>query len=145
MKRLTGIIICILFAVSMLAANYTPVDFHSTSVYTASPTNSRGINMPTNTTYGVRPTGSMSTISASNFQTLNSEGGACYQPSAISNPSMRKISKPGSGEGGTGIVNQEYPLGDTPWLLFIMLVAAFMAYKHKNFKKLSDEYRKNYL
>jgi len=66
---------------------------------------------------------SFSQISENNFNTLNSEGGAMYQPSV-----MQKASRPG---GGTGTIEWESPVGDIPWVLMAVLITAFLLFVRK--------------
>jgi hypothetical protein len=86
----------------------------------ASPTMSPNMQRPL-------ASGSMSAISASNFEMLNSEGGLCYAESASGS---RKTPRPG-GSGGSGVVDTHSPIGDTPWILFGLLLIAYGAFKWK--------------
>ena len=77
-------------------------------------------------------TGSLSSISASNFQTLNSEGGACYHPTEAYN-APRRAYRPG-GSGGSGVVDTHSPVGDTPWILFALLAVGYAIFVKKRKK-----------
>ena len=101
-------------------ANSQNYSFHSTSAY-VEVSRAQGFERPVN-----RPmaTGSMSSISASNFQTLNSEGGACYSPTATYAPRRGR-----SDDGGSiGDYGFHSPVGNTPWILFILLAAGYVVY-----------------
>ncbi|MBQ9296632.1 MAG: hypothetical protein IJ204_05495 [Paludibacteraceae bacterium] len=97
-------------------AGPVPVTIGSTSAAI----NGRGIATTGPAVPAARPQ-SFSAISASNFATLNAEGGACSLTSAeTSTPGPRK--RPGT---GTGVVEERSPVGDTPWLFVLILATAF--------------------
>lgn len=131
MRRLIGILVCLWVATSLFAVTYQPCKpaaFRTTSAYVA-PMQSASPTMSTNMQ---RPlaSGSLSAISASNFEVLNCEGGACHIPSAT--PGIRKGSKvtePETEAVGEGV--WESPIGDTPWILFGLLLIAYGAFKWK--------------
>ena len=88
---------------------------------TSAAINGRGIATTGPAVSAARPQ-SFSAISASNFATLNAEGGACSLTSAeTSTPGPRKA-RPGT---GTGVVEERSPVGDTPWLFVLILATAF--------------------
>ena len=125
MRRI-GLVICLLVALCANAIEYQPItysgpssDFRSTSAYVS-----------THQTTG------FSAISADNFNTLNSEGGACYNPS----PSGPRKGRPGGGSGGGGGAIGEYdihsPVGDVPFILFAILLVAYAVYRTR--KRVSE-------
>ena len=99
-------------------AGPVPITIGSTSAAI----NGRGIATTGSAVPAARPQ-SFSAISASNFATLNAEGGACSLTSAeTSTPGPRKGPRP---ETGTGVVEERSPVGDTPWLFVLILATAF--------------------
>ena len=123
MRKIIGIIVLSLLSLPLMAVEYNPVtysapstDFRSTSAYNGS----------------IQPTGSMSAISAANYQALNSEGGACYHPSAVS-------SEPRRGRPGGFIGNYDFhsPVGEIPWIAMGMMLFLYVFYtkKRKNAQK----------
>ena len=76
---------------------------------------------------GVAPMGP-SAISASNFKKLNSEGGACYNPGQ----DRRKSGRPGGGDDGSGAIGEydfHSPIGNTPWLLILLMSIGYILRK----------------
>lgn len=62
-------------------------------------------------------------ISAANYHSLNSEGGACYHAPAAG---PRRISRDDmENEYGTGQIVWQSPVGETPWLFMLLLTAAY--------------------
>ena len=120
MRKLIGIIVCLGLTAALSAVTYQPCkasDFRSTSSYvvngnqTLAPQAQMGL-----ASARTAPTGSLSAISASNFESLNSEAGLMGS-SEPSGP-RRGIGR-GDGNGGVGVITQESPVGDTPgssWL-----------------------------
>ena len=144
MKKIIGIIVCLWSVVSVFAVDYHPIKatgnrpagsyyathsqpssaFRSTSVY-----NSRGLNG-----YGA----SFSAISTSNFNALNSEGGACYLPTATSGP-RKGVVRPGSDSDdddeenlAIGEIIYRSPLGDAPVGLILLLCGIWIISRAKN-------------
>jgi len=127
MRKLVSVLVCLWVAARLFAVDYQPfaysaptTEFRSTSAYTAS-TNA----LPT-TTARVGSTSSFSAISSSNFVALNSEGGLCYNPGGASRRAGKKPVVPPIGEN-----EEEFPIGDTPWILFGLLLIAYEAFKRK--------------
>lgn len=127
MRKYIGILVCLILLSggmsSVYGQNFT---FHSTSAY-VEVSRSQGFERPVN-----RPmtTGSLSSISASNFQTLNSEGGACYSPTATYAPRRGR-----SDDGGSiGDYGFHSPVGDTPWILFALLAVGYAIFVKKRKK-----------
>ena len=134
MKRQINIYIFLCVAASVFAVAYQPCQpssFRSTSTYVcgAADYNQSSYTIH-HTSYTTKATGSLSAISASNFAELNSEEGWCAGTSAKAN--IRK-GRPGGGGGGGGGAIGEYdfhsPIGDTPWILFGLLLLAYGAFK----------------
>lgn len=129
MKKVIGIIVCLWVVATAGAVEFAPAaPFRSTSAYGA-----HGEQYQQQmTTANSRPqsVGSLSAISASNFEALNSEGGAFYSPSEASAPSgpRKAVGRPGSGEGGIGVIVEESPIGDTPWLIMLLLGLGYIAF-----------------
>lgn len=138
MRRLIGILVCLWVATSLFAVTYQPCKpaaFRTTSAYVAPiPTTAHTMSMSMQ-----RPlaSGSLSAISASNFEMLNSEGGWCAVTSATSTrPHIRRDGRPEDDEGddnGNAIGEYDFhsPIGDTPWILFGLLLIAYGAFKWK--------------
>lgn len=127
MRKIIGILVCLWVAARLFAVDYQPfaystpaTEFRSTSAYTAS----AGTFQSTADRMGT--TSSFSAISASNFQALNSEDGA-FSPSAASEP--RRVGRPGTGSGGTGVSEPQSPVGETPFILFALLAALYIAWR----------------
>ena len=126
MSKRLGILVCLLISLQLSAINYQPVtysapptEFRSTSAYNGS----------------IQPSG-FAAISASNYEALNSEGGACYN--AASGP--RKGRPKGGGTSGGGFIGDyefHSPIGDAPFVLMAILAGlyAFFAKKHKKVQK----------
>ncbi len=134
MRRLTSIWLFLCVAASVFAVNASPCQsspFYSTSAYIASPP------PPAATTNVQRPIGSVTTISASNFATLNGEGGEFYQPAAT-RPQVRK-GRPGGGGGdsGGGAIGEydfHSPVGNIPWIVFALMAAAYLFVKRRKIR-----------
>ena len=134
MRKITGILVCLYMVWSPLSAvtyqTYQPsADFRSTSVYVAESRPSSAFGYPSSGMTVNRATGSLSAISAANFEALNSEGGACYSPSG-----PRRGRPADDGQGGSGAIGDvpnHSPIGDTPWFWFLLLAAGYMARKWK--------------
>jgi len=139
MKRIVNILFAIWIVLSAYAVDYRPVHltappsaFRTTSGYLASNSLS---GLTSNSLSGLTVQRSnnvsgLSSISAANFEALNSEGGACYQPAYA--PGVRK-GRPGDDEGGGGGAIGEYdfhsPVGNTPWLLTLIMLLAYVLKK----------------
>ena len=133
MRKIIGVIVCLWVAARLFAVDYQPfaysaptTEFRSTSAYTAS------TNALPATTARVGSTSSFSTISTSNFQTLNSEGGLCYQPSATANRARKgrpTEDEGGDGDNAIGEYDLHSPIGDTPFILFALLAALYIAWR----------------
>ena len=133
MRKIIGIIVCLWVAVRLFAVDYQPfaysaptTEFRSTSAYTAS------TNALPATTARVGSTSSFSTISTSNFQTLNSEGGLCYQPSATVNRARKgrpTEDEGGDGDNAIGEYDLHSPVGETPFILFALLAVLYIGWR----------------
>ena len=130
MRKIIGIVVCLWVAARLFAVDYQPfaysapaTEFRSTSAYTVN-------TLPG--TERVATTSSFSTISTSNFQTLNSEGGLCYTPA--SGPLRgKKPDVPPIGED-----EEEFPIGDTPFILFALLAALYIAFRRLKSEKVKE-------
>ena len=143
MRKWIGILVCLMITASVSAVVYHPMrpesyraavhvsvpgyqsssDFRSTSSYLSSRPSGAITSYSSN---GLSAHG-LAAISASNFDALNSEGGACYQPSATQTGS-RKGRPGGGGDSGGGAIGEydfHSPVGDTPWVWMLLLLAAF--------------------
>ena len=129
MRKLIGIIVCLGLTAALSAVTYQPCkasDFRSTSSYvvngnqTLAPQAQMGL-----ASARTAPTGSLSAISASNFESLNSEAGLMATPASSSGP---RRGRGDHGEGGE-IGNYDYhsPVGDTPWLVMALLALFYIA------------------
>ena len=146
MRKLIGILVCLLAAASVFAVEYHPlrvsaaardgyysaasapsVGFRSTSAYSPNSANS----IASNSVSG------LSAISASNFAALNSEDGLFAETSAKVG-AIRKSGRPGGGGGSEGGGIGEYdfhsPVGDLPFLFFVLLLAAHACRANKRLK-----------
>ncbi len=126
MRKIIGILVCLWVAARLFAVDYQPfaysapaTEFRSTSAYTAS------TNVLPASTARVGSTSSFSAISSSNFSTLNSEGGLCYTPA--SGPLRVKTPKPDVPPIGEN--EEEFPIGDTPFILFALLAALYIGWR----------------
>ena len=127
MRKYIVILVCLWVTVAMYAVSYSTyrptggTSFRSTSAYVATQHTSLTINMSS-----PRPTAmGLTAISASNFNTLNEEGGACYLPSATSGgPRRVKIDEPETESVGEGV--WESPIGDIPWIFFMLLLFSYL-------------------
>ena len=137
MKKVIGIIVCLWVVTTAGAVEFAPAaPFRSTSAYGAHGEQYQQQMMTANS----RPQsiGSLSAISASNFEALNSEGGAFYSPSqtssAPSGPRKGRIgggdeeTNPGGGGGEIGNDEVRSPIGDTPWLIMLLLGVGYIAF-----------------
>lgn len=133
MRKIIGIFVCLWVVTRLFAAGYQPfaysappTEFRSTSAYTASTS-----ALPA-TTVRVGTSSSFSTISTSNFQTLNSEGGLCYQPSATANRARKgrpTEDEGGDGDNAIGEYDLHSPVGETPFILFALLAALYIGWR----------------
>lgn len=129
MRKIIGVIVCLWVAARLFAVDYQPftysaptTEFRSTSAYTAS------TNALPATTARVGSSSSFSAISTSNFQTLNSEGGLCYQPSATANRARKgrpTEDEGGDGDNAIGEYDLHSPVGDTPWIFIAILIIVY--------------------
>ena len=128
MRRIEAILLCLWVVANSFAATYQafqPTDFRSTSAYM---TAGERTSMPSASRATPYTSQSLSAISASNFATLNSEGGACYHPSAIhSGPKKGKVVEPDTEAVGEGV--WESPVGDIPWMLIVLLLLLYLPLK----------------
>ena len=132
MRKLIGIIVCLGLTAALSAVTYQPCkasDFRSTSSYvvngnqTLAPQAQMGL-APARTA----PTGSLSAISASNFESLNSEAGLMATPASSSGPRRGRGDHGGdSGSGAIGDYGYHSPVGDTPWLVMALLALFYIA------------------
>ena len=129
MRKIKGILVCLLVFLlpSMGRADgaYQPIAFGSTSAYRSENRTSQQVMQYDSP----RPVGSLAAISASNFETLNGEGGAFASSSSASGP--RRAGRPWGGGTGEEIGNYEFhsPVGDTPWLLMFLLGVGYIAFR----------------
>ena len=144
MKRIVNILFAIWIVLSAYAVDYRPVHLTAppsgfsyqrsavsgqSSVFGGLASNSLSGLTSHNEVVSQRSglTSNPSAISAANFEALNSEGGACYQPAYA--PGVRK-GRPGDDEGGGGGAIGEYdfhsPVGNIPWILFVLLAAGYV-------------------
>lgn len=157
MRKIIGIIVCLWVAMGVFAVDYHPIkatgyrsagrytsaysapasSFRSTSAYSAPLTVN---SLSTTPTGGL--TSSLAAISSSNFDALNSEGGACYQPSALSSGPRRGVARPGSDDEdedpdeenlAIGEYIERSPIGEIPFFVMALLAGlyAFWAKKRK--------------
>ena len=128
MRKIIGIIVLSLLSLPLMAVGYSPVtysapstNFRSTSAYNGS----------------MQPAGSMSAISASNYQALNSEGGACYHPSAIGPRKGRPKENEYGGSGAIGNQDFHSPVGEIPWIAMgaMLFLYVFYTKKRRNAQK----------
>ena len=126
MRRFISIVFCLWAVVNSWGVEFQPISFRSTSAHFSTRTNSKE---RTAVGYTHSATSiSASSISASNFANLNSEGGACYIPGA-SGPIRRAVSRPQADDNNEenlaiGETNFRSPIGDgTILLLFAALYA----------------------
>lgn len=149
MRKILGILVCLWVATGVFAVDYHPIkatgyrsagrytsaysapvsSFRSTSAYSAPLTAN---SLSTTPTGGL--TSSLAAISSSNFDALNSEGGACYQPSALSSGPRRGVTRPGSDDEdedpdeedlAIGEYIERSPVGDTPWIFIAILIIVY--------------------
>lgn len=141
-----GILVCLLVTASAFAVEYHPlrtyapardgyysaasapaVAFRSTSAYSSHSTS----GLTSNSISG------LSAISASNFAALNSEDGLFAETSAKVG-AIRKSGRPGGGgsggSGGIGEYDFHSPVGDLPFLFFVLLLAAHACRANKRLK-----------
>ena len=112
MRKFIGIVVCLLLSLQLSAVSY------QTMTYSAPETNFRSTSAYAGS---YQPTGSLSAISASNFQTLNSEGGACYNGPRRGRPK-------GDGNTNTGLIGSyefHSPVGDIPFVLMAFLALLY--------------------
>ncbi|MBR4431835.1 MAG: hypothetical protein IKS76_01380 [Paludibacteraceae bacterium] len=132
---MTNILVCLFVATSLLAVTYQPcqpTSFRSTSVYVTTA-------QPSSVTMSMSPqypkSIGITAISASNFDALNSEGGACYQPSAARPGGIRRsVDRPDDDDEddlAIGEIIERSPVGDTPWILFILFAAGYIVLRRK--------------
>ena len=147
MKKIKGILVCLLILVTIRigAVEYHPVSFRSTSAYCQDNRAANGGIQSAMRPSGamafrsgaISPTGSLSAISASNFETLNSEGGACYNPARSNAKIRRERSEEGDSggrdedSGAIGSYGYHSPVGATPFLFFFILAALYCVIKKR--------------
>ena len=125
MRKLVSVLVCLWVAAEMFAVSYQsyqPTMFRSTSAYVAERPMATSCHQSSRANHQT-----LTAISASNFATLNSEGGACYIPSATSGPSKVKVKEPEPDTEAIGEGVWESPVGETP-LILLALLAAFYAF-----------------
>lgn len=148
MRKTIGILVCLLLiATSLLAVSYQPCrinvsaaqggyqaasvlpssDFRSTSAYD----NRQPLAV---SHHSASLSGSMQIISASNFDALNSEDGMFSETSASAS-SIRRGGRPGGGGGSGGGAIGEYdfhsPVGNLPWMVFVLFAVAYVSWKRR--------------
>ena len=134
MRKLVGLLVCLWVAAQAFALSYPTYRaaangcggygapaHHATMTVSATPAPER------------RTAGSLAQISAENFETLNSEGGACYHA-----PSVRR-GRPDEDENGStgGIGEESYhsPVGEVPMLFMLLLAITYTLLKVRTRKK----------
>lgn len=131
MKQLTFTLLYLLLFAMPARADLGSIstDFHSTSsFYNAARSSASFRSTGAYRTTGVVSTGSFSSISASNFATLNGEGGDFYEEPVYSGP---RRGRPGGG-GAIGEYEQHSPVGDIPWLFIAILLTATALYRRRS-------------
>ncbi|MBQ7258636.1 MAG: hypothetical protein IJS57_01670 [Paludibacteraceae bacterium] len=133
MRKIIGILVCLWVAARLFAVDYQPfaysaptTEFRSTSTYSVPQT----ANSLSTTHTGL--TSSLAAISTSNFQMLNSEGGLCYQPSATANRARKgrpTEDEGGDGDNAIGEYDLHSPVGETPFILFVLLAALYIGWR----------------
>ena len=126
MKNLS-IVVCLLIGMAMTpvrAVTYTSAPYSRSEVgYSAPATDFRSTSAYASSR---QTAGSISAISASNFETLNGEGGACnytpYGPNRVARP---------TGSGAMGVVDTHSPVGDIPLPLFLLLAGLYLLLRRK--------------
>ena len=129
MRKWIGILVCLLVSCQLFAVSYQPckaTSFRTTSAYVVPMQHtSLSMNMQRPLT-----TGSLSAISASNFETLNGEGGACYSPN-YANKGPRR----GRGdEDAIGEYDPHSPVGDVPCILMAIMASLYVIWTKKRKK-----------
>lgn len=133
MRKIIGILVCLLIIGKVWSVEYQPYSFNSTSAYIhPQKTESARTNAMRPQTYG-----SMSTISSANFMALNSEGGACYSPEEDTPRMKRGVARPDSGSGGIGVSDYHSPIGATPWIMMVLLAGAYVLKIHRRVVRFS--------
>ena len=146
MRKGIGILVCLLMVCAQLSAvtyqtykpsrvvHYPSSTFRSTSVYmTESRTYGVGTIANAQTLSTVRATGSLAAISASNFEALNSESQTF---NTLAGPRRGRADE--DEYGGTGAIgDQTYhsPVGNTPWVWFLLLAAGYVIWRKLKVKK----------
>ena len=125
MRKVIGILVCLFLSLRLSAVSYQPV------TYSAPPTGFRSTSAYTGS---MQPTGSLSAISSSNFEALNSEGGACYNPSASGPRKGRPNENTYGGTGAIGNVDFHSPVGEMPWAGMLILAVLYAIYVKKRKK-----------
>lgn len=112
----------LVLAVAMQARAYEPM---SPSFSSAGSAVFYGGQQHTTSLYSSRSvySQSVSDISASNFEALNSEGGLCEHTSSI-----RRAGRP-TGGGGIGVIENESPIGDVPLFMMLALIIGYIGLK----------------
>lgn len=141
MRKIIGILVCLWISVGLWAVDFQPAAFGSTSAYLHE---GRGAGIASQSAMrpsgalaygsGVSKGGSMAAISASNFETLNSEGGACYNPARDGSAIRRGRSGGGGDDSGSGAIGEydfHSPVGATPWILMLLLAGGYILLKRK--------------
>lgn len=128
MRKYIVILVLIIGSLQLSAVSYQPMSFQSTSAYVSQRSASMVMSMQ-------RPvaTGSLSAISASNFSTLNGEGGACYSPTQANMGPRR-----GRGDDDAiGEYENHSPIGDVPFILLGLMACLYVIFakKRKKVKK----------
>ena len=135
MRKIIGIIVCLWVSLQLSAVSYQPCKsvYRSPGSYSVSGTGYSGSGFRSTSAYqpssnqdivsNVQAYHTMSSISASNFEALNSEGGACYNGPRRGRPKDGDNSKTGL----IGGYDFQSPVGDAliPLLLLALGYAAF--------------------
>ena len=127
----TRIVFALLF---LLAAPIRAVGFPQTAFQSTSAYRSAGLQQPVAAAEVCRTTGSLSAISASNFDALNGEGGACYSP-------VQSAARRGRGDEGGAIGEYDFqsPVGGTPWLWILTLSLLFCFHRRREKREMRSE------
>lgn len=146
MKRLICYIVTLFVVVGVYAVDFRikttapQAEFRSTSAYIH---RTMIVSQPQQTvlehhssSYTASATTSFTVISAANFQTLNTEGGLCYQPtSGIAR--AKKVTRPDDDDEddlAIGEIVEHSPVGEMPFILMAIMASLYGIYAKKRKK-----------
>ena len=121
-KEIVILIIGLFCCVALMAQTSS---FYSTSAYV------NNYQSPISNHQSPKVTGSFSSISAANYASLNSEGGACYRASSGPRKGRGKMDDYG-GTGTIGDYTSHSPIGEIPFGIMLLFVLAYVGYKKRN-------------